>query len=74
MRTILDDNVARLEALKEKEREMPAGDLAATYRKRISDISGLICKADVAMEKDKSPEKYFQTIDTIFNDLEYETA
>jgi hypothetical protein len=53
---------------------MPSGDLAATYRKRISDISALIIKADAAMGKDKSPERYFQTIDTIFNDLEYENT
>ena len=67
----LEEKIAQLEALAEKERELPAGDEAANVRKRISDIRGLIIKADGAMQSNHSPEKYFAIIDNIFEDLEH---
>lgn len=68
----LDDNRQILEDLKEKEKTMPAGDIAANIRKRISDIRDLLLKAEAALDRKRDPERHFQTIDLILQDLKFE--
>ena len=72
MKTEVQENWDKLEGLKERQKTMPSGDVAANLRKRISDIRDLLIKADTALEAKRSPAKYVHIVELILNDLEYE--
>lgn len=67
--TRYSDKMEAYNRLVERVAEMPSGDERAQVKRVVNRIRELLIEADVAMERDRSPERHFREIDNLLTQL-----